>query len=438
MRELWVWMNGEHVGVWYRGRAGSHRFRYETTWLDSPRVRSLSLSMPIAADREVSGNAVGHFFDNLLPDNERIRKRLSERFRTKSTDAFELLQAIGRDCVGAVQLMPPQQEPTGFDQLAYDRLTKGDIERILQSVTADPGPGVDDSEDDFRISIAGAQEKTALLRIGKQWCRPHGATPTTHILKLPLGLVGGRRLDLSHSVENEWLCAQILHALDLPVADTEIATFGQQKALVVERFDRQWMDDDSWIARLPQEDFCQVLGYPSDQKYESHRGPGINQCLKVLAGSEEAQEDARAFLCAQLAFWLLAATDGHAKNFSIFLHRGDRYRMTPLYDVLSAWPVIGTGPNHLAWQKAKMAMAVRSKNAHYKLGEIKAGHWSHLAKTSGVEGASEAMLALLDRVDDALAAVESRLPAGFPAQIAETIFKGVRGQRNAFLACRRL
>jgi len=185
--------------------------------------------MPITS---VEGDAVGNYFDNLLPDNDLIRKRLRTRFKIKTTQAFELLQAIGRDCVGAVQLMPPDTAPIGFDKLAYEELGELDVERILQGVVATPGIGAADAhaDEEFRIAIAGAQEKTALLRIGSKWCRPTGATPTTHILKLPLGIVGGRQLDLVHSIENEWLCTQILAELQLPVAVSEMAVFGGQKA----------------------------------------------------------------------------------------------------------------------------------------------------------------------------------------------------------------
>lgn len=432
MRELWIWMNGEPVGVWTRGRTGRHRFTYETSWLASPRVRPLSLSLPISADRTIEGEIVGNFFDNLLPDNEQVRKRLSRRFKTASTAAFELLQAIGRDCVGAVQLLPPDHEPMGFNHLEYSPLTDAEVESILAHVPVESGPGAPDDADDLRISIAGAQEKTALLRVAGQWCRPQGATPTTHILKLPLGLVGGHKLDLTHSVENEWLCANIMDELGLHAAETAITTFGTQKALVVTRFDRQWMDGNTWIVRLPQEDFCQALGKPSQQKYESHGGPGLGDCLKVLAGSTDRHADGRKFLCAQLAFWLLAAIDGHAKNFSIFLLQEGRYRLTPFYDVLSVWPVIGVGPDKLVWQKAKLAMDVRSKNAHYKLTEIKTRQWHQLAQESGIENAWQAMLNTVEAVGVALTNVQKRLPSTFPAHVAETIFDGMHKQVSAF------
>ena len=318
LHELWVWMNGERIGTWQRGRTGTHRFTYEPSWLQSPRVRPLSLSMPITPDRTVTGALVGHYFDNLLPDDDRIRRRIATRFKTGSSEAFELLQAIGRDCVGAVQLPPPDPAPDGFDRVDSEPMSDADIERHLQGVVADPVPGGHDDVDDFRISIAGAQEKTALLRVDGEWRRPLNASPTTHILKLPLGLVGGRRLDLTLSTRNEWLCAQFLKGLGLPATTTEMARFDDQSVLVVERFDRAWstrLDGQPWIARLPQEDFCQVMGLPSQSKYEASGGPGMQQCKKVLLGSQAADADVAHFLCTQLAFWLLVATSATPRTF---------------------------------------------------------------------------------------------------------------------------
>jgi serine/threonine-protein kinase HipA len=436
LRELWVWMNGERVGTWQRTRTGGHRFIYEASWLASDRVRPLSLSLPLTPDRTVSGPVVANFFDNLLPDDQRIRRRVSARFKVGSTDVFELLQAIGRDCVGAVQLLPPDQPPAGFDRVDYEPMDEQAVCRHLRGITAEPGLGADQAPDDLRISIAGAQEKTALLRVDGQWCRPVGATPTTHILKLPLGLVGGRRLDLTHSVYNEWLCARLLREMGLPIATTDIVTFGDDTVLAVERFDRQWVAGPetaaSWIARLPQEDFCQVMGKAPHEKYEAQGGPGMAQCLQVLRASRAAPADIRHFLCAQLAFWLLAAADGHAKNFSVFLLPGGGYRMTPLYDVISLWPVIGQGPNLVAWQEAKLAMAVCSKNVHYGLARIQTRHWQQLAQRSGAEGAWEAMQALVARAEPAIISVQNQLPADFPERTAQTIFEGLRSQIRAW------
>ena len=431
MGALAIWMNGEWVGTWSVGRSGAHRLDYAPSWRASARSRPLSLSLPFTADNRLEGDAVRNYFDNLLPDSDGIRKRIGTRFRTKGVDAFALLQAVGRDCVGAVQLLPPGESPEGFDQLKYEPLTPTQIENHLAALGSQTGLGAQDEEEAFRLSIAGAQEKTALLQVNGQWCRPLGATPTTHILKPPIGITPGRNLDLRLSVENEWLCNQILHALGLPAAQCQIQDFGARRALVVTRFDRSWQHS-AWIARLPQEDFCQAKGVASDQKYEQRGGPGIEACLDVLRGGEAFHEDGRNFLCAQLLFWCLAAIDGHAKNFSLFVLPGGRYRMTPLYDVLSAWPLMGTGPHALPYPKTKLAMAVRGKTAHYKLAEIQYRHWKALAQRSGVVGAWDAMLAMVQRLDAALSAVEQRLPAAFPRELARAVFQGTREHAALF------
>ncbi len=429
-----VWMNGQHVGRWAVDR-GVHAFTYARSWLEAEQVRSLSLSLPISASREIRGQVVANYFDNLLPDNVRIRQRIARRFGARSSDAFALLEAIGRDCAGAVQLLPEDATPDGWNRIRADPLTAAQVESILLAVPSDAPMNATEDDDLFRISLAGAQEKTALLRIGTRWHLPHDATPTTHILKLPLGLVGGsRRVDLSDSVQNEWLCAQILRELGLPVAETTIATFGDQQALVSERFDREWMDRGRWIARLPQEDFCQALGVPPDRKYEYDGGPGMDRCLQLIAGAEDAENDRSFFLLSQLAFWLMAATDGHAKNFSIFLLRGDAYAITPLYDVLSMWPYIGEGPNQFRWRKAGLAMAVRSKNKHYLFETIHARHWHGLAMKGGGSKLWAAMCGLVAGTASALDAVEKRLPKRFPERTWRAISKGMRTQVKRFEA----
>ena len=232
MASLTVWMNGERVGDWTTLRTGTPVFRYDASWAQSPSARALSLSIPITADREVRGEAVDNYFDNLLPDSAEIRRRIRTRFQTRSTDPFDLLSAIGRDCVGAVQLLPPDQTPEGWNRVAAEPLTATGVEATLRDVTLAAPLGAQ-QQNEFGISLAGAQEKTALLRMSGRWFQPTGATPTNHILKLPLGLVGNFQGDFSDSVENEWLCGQLLRELGLPVAQSEVASFGEQRACLL-------------------------------------------------------------------------------------------------------------------------------------------------------------------------------------------------------------
>lgn len=421
--DLTVWMNGLRVGTWSVVR-GAHKLEYDPAWVDSPAGRPLSLSLPFTLRNEpLRGAKVAHYFDNLLPDAISIRNRLRSRFGTESTDAFDLLKAIGRDCVGAVQLLPAGETPRDFDHIDSEPLSERAVEVAIAASLSPARVLGQEEESDFRISIAGAQEKTALLYYKGRWRRPLGATPTTHILKLPLGLIGALQMDMKGSVENEFLCSRLMQQMGLPTARCEILEFGKQKVLSVERFDRR-LQDEGWIARLPQEDFCQALGLPSSKKYEVDGGPGMRDILRVLDSSLTAAEDKRAFLKAQIVFWLLAATDGHAKNFSLFLERGGRHRLTPLYDVLSAWPVIGRGTRLLDRKKVKLAMAVRSKSAHWKLSEIRSRTWDATARTAGFGDAQELLHEVVERAPKAVEATGRELPTGFPAEIRDKIFDG--------------
>ena len=156
-----------------------------------------------------------------------------------------------RDCVGAIQLLPLDEEPTGYNKISSRPLSDDEVAKILLAASTGRVMGQEFHEEGFRISIAGAQEKTALLNLNGAWHLPLGATPTTHILKLALGVVGGEhKFDMTTSIENEWLCAQILAKLGFKIARTEIREFNGTKALVVERFDRKWVDNNAWICLL--------------------------------------------------------------------------------------------------------------------------------------------------------------------------------------------
>jgi serine/threonine-protein kinase HipA len=291
----------------------------------------------------------------------------------------------------------------------------------------------------LRISIAGAQEKTAFLRWQDRWQLPHGTTPTTHIFKLPLGVIANR-LDMRDSVENEWACMRFLRALELDAASAHVGRFqddeGEERTLIVERFDRAVMNDpggSAWIQRLPQEDLCQALGESPDRRYESDGGPTIEAVLGLLAAGANPDADRLTLAKAQLAFWLLAAIDGHAKNFSIFLLRNG-HALAPLYDVLSAWPVIGHGVDLVPYQKAELAMSLRGDtNRTKKIGKMGIRHWRRLADASGAPHAFESMVALVERSEAALDVTERELPPGFPERVWTAIRAGVLRHRDQFL-----
>lgn len=423
-----LWMNGLPVGYWENVR-GIERLVYFDSWIDDEQGRPLSLSLPFTpGNQPYRGQVVTDYFDNLLPDSDRIRRRIALRYRTGGTSPFELLTTLGRDCVGALQILPAGEAPTDLMRIVGRPLSESNIAQLLRETTATPHAGEHESVDNLRLSIAGAQEKTALLRLEGQWLLPEGSTPTTHILKLPLGLVGNMRADMRTSVENEWLCSKIIAAYGLPVAPCDIVRFDDAKALAVERFDRRLASEGKWIVRLPQEDMCQATGTPGLDKYEADGGPGIDQVMEVLDGSSRATDDRRNFFLTQIIFWLLAATDGHAKNFSIALLPGSRYVSTPLYDVLSAHPIIGRGRNHIAPQRVALAMAVRGRNRHYRIDGIYPRHWIAQGQRVGFAFAEiEQMIArIVQDTPRVIERVSAQIPTDFPDDVADAVFSGMR------------
>jgi serine/threonine-protein kinase HipA len=419
-------MNGELVGYWTMGPQARHEFQYTEEWLTDPRSRPISLSMPLRpADAPYQGDRVEAFFDNLLPDSVEIRRRIQSRFGAASTRAFDLLTEIGRDCVGALQLLTPDAIPDDIKCITSEPLTEAGVAQLLREATTAPKLG--QREDDaFRISLAGAQEKTALLRHDGQWHRPTGATPTTHIFKLPSGKVGNMQADLSTSVENEWLCAQIVRAYGLDVANCDIAQFEDQRTLIVERFDRKPSPDHTWWLRLPLEDMCQATGTPPEQRYESDGGPGVSEIMSVLLGARNAHSDRRGFFKARVLFWMLCAPDGHAKNFSVFIEPKGRYSSSPLYDIISAYPIVGTGANQLAPQRVRLAMAVSGKNKHYRWSMITRRHFSETARMCDMSSeANDVIDELVEATPQVIRKIMTRLPEGFPASVAEPIIAGL-------------
>ncbi|HEV7257283.1 MAG TPA: type II toxin-antitoxin system HipA family toxin [Bosea sp. (in: a-proteobacteria)] len=411
-KPLRVQLNNRLVGHLHRAASGAIDFRYDPNWLGWEHALPVSLSLPLREDA-FRGAAVMAVFDNLLPDSDVLRRRVAEKVGAAGTDAYSLLAAIGRDCVGALQFVADDDARHGDGHvISGDVVDDEAIEKLLKGLAQAPLGLTRD--DDFRISVAGAQEKTALLSHGGKWLKPHGTTPTTHIFKTQIGeLPGG--IDLSNSVENEYYCLKLANAFGLPVNHAEIVAFGNTKALVIERFDRRWTKDGR-LLRLPQEDCCQALSVPPTRKYQSDGGPGLANLLDLLKGSDTPATDQATLLKAQIFFWLIGATDGHAKNFSIFLAPGGRYHLTPLYDVLTAQPSLDTG--QIQRKQMKLAMSVGTRN-HYRIAEVQGRHFLQTCEAANMPKklVQDSIEQLAATAEAALANIEGGLPRGVPEAI---------------------
>ena len=418
MAALNVFLNSIHLGILESLSTGLS-FNYTDEWLSRENAFPISRSLPLREDL-YKGPEVISYFDNLLPDNVSMRQRIALQMGADSESIFDLLAVIGRDCVGALQFISPDLLVKIPNKVISRNISDKQIAEKLRNLKSIPLANSD--EEEIRLSIAGAQEKTAFLFYNGKWQIPSGSTPTTHIFK-------PKSDHFPDSVENEWLCSRIVNAFGVPIANCQMQQFEDIKVLVVERFDRKWVNDS--LIRLPQEDLCQALNIPSYKKYQSDGGPDIVRIMDLLNESSRRDQDRDLFMKTQIIYFLLAAIDGHAKNYSISWSPTG-FELTPVYDVLSAQPLVDTG--NFQSQKIKMAMSA-GDNHHYKVREILGRHYIQTAKKCRyhVTLMENLLESIYSRIPDVIEDVGSQLGPDFPMEVAESIFRGILARADSLL-----
>ncbi|GEP59009.1 type II toxin-antitoxin system HipA family toxin [Reyranella soli] len=360
--ELFALLGGKEVGRVQRDGHGRLSFSYSDEWRADPDAYPLSLSMPVAA-KEHRRSAIEAFLWGLLPDNERVLDRWAAKFQVSARNVFALLSHVGEDCAGAVQFVTPERLDairTGAED-KIEWLEEADLAERLKTLRTDHAAWRLPS-DTGQFSLAGAQPKTALLLEGKRWGIPSGRLPTTHILKPPTGHFDGH-------AENEHICLMLARSLGLPAVQSQVMRFGDEIAIVIERYDRLRLGND--IVRIHQEDICQALGIMPTKKYQNEGGPSPDTIVELLRTySTDRDADVTTFVAALGFNWLIGGTDAHAKNYSVLLS-GPQVRLAPLYDVASILPY-----DKFDKHKVKLAMKI---GGEYKLGQIGMRQWQKLA-----------------------------------------------------------
>lgn len=413
--ELRVLLRGEPAGRLIQRGGGELAFTYDGSWQEREDAFPLSLSMPLA-QREHGDATVRAFLEGLLPDDATILERWARQFQVSARNPFALLSQMGEDCAGAVQFVRPEryEEVASAGHGAIEWLTEGDISERLRDLVEEGGTGRLPG-DRGQFSLAGAQPKMPLFFDGTRWGIPSGRAPTTHILKppAPSDLQG---LDL-----NEHLCLRIAKELGLAAAESWVATFGGQDALVVARYDRMRLNDGR-VVRLHQEDACQALGVSPHRKYQNEGGPGPEDIVELLIReSNDPDTDVAAFLDALALNWALGGTDAHAKNYSLLLSSGS-VRLAPLYDLISILPY----PRRVPHRDAKLAMRI---GREYGLWKVRRRHWEGLAARCDldpepvVERVTEVVAAIPAAVERAVAGVREE---GLRHEILERVEAEVR------------
>ncbi len=396
-------------------------FDCDAAWSRDDAAYPLSLSMPLTVPNH-GHDKIEPWLSGLLPDNANVLARWARNFQASAGNAFSLLRATGEDCPGAVQLVRPERvervlAPEGR-QVVW--LTAAEVEVRLRTLRHDDSAWRLDG-DEGQFTLAGAQSKTALLLEDGRWGIPRGAIPTTHILKPPIPGFPGH-------CENEHLCLALAAALGIPAARSVVSRFGQETAIVVERYDR--IRAAGRLVRLHQEDPCQTLTRSPFNKYESHGGPGCRDIAGAIRSHcNRPGEDLRTFVKAIALNWVIGGTDAHARNFSLLIGAGGNARLAPLYDLASALPY----PGHYA-PRLKLAMKVGGES---RLGYIQVRHWARFAAEVGLppeevlEICKSVATETPDRFADVVAAARSE---GLDHPIIERLSDGIASHACACLA----
>lgn len=365
-KALSVRLHGRPVGELAQDPTGRLAFAYALAWLASRDAVALSLALPLRAE-PYGHDEAGAFFGGFLPDSDVARQALGRLFHASASNDYSLLAAIGRDCAGAVSLHDPD-DPVVDDRGRAPTCEPLDAAALAELLRALPSRPLFTAHKDVRLSLAGAQDKAAVIVIpspagrGDTLALPTHGSPSTHIVKP--GVPG-----LDGYVAHEHLCLHIARSLGLPVVESAIRFAQDIPYLLVTRYDRA-RDAEGIVQRLHQEDLCQALGVRSAQKYENEGGPSLADVFRVLDGGLVPAQARTAFLDAVLLNVFLGNGDAHAKNVSL-LHERAGYRLAPFYD-LSCGPVYDL--------RDRQAMRI---GGIYDVGQLSVRHWERLAAEVG-------------------------------------------------------
>jgi serine/threonine-protein kinase HipA len=369
MTELRVLIDEDEIGTIIQGASGKLRFVYDDGWRNRVDAVPLSLSMPLTA-KEHPHKAIEPYLWNLLPDREETLRQIAAEHEISHRNPFALAGARGEDLPGAVQIVPPERLSSLRKRERITRVSEDQLAELLRNRQRAAGR-THIGEDSGFFSLAGAQPKLAVCRIGGRWYEQRGYTPSTHIIKPSIA-------DLTEQVENEHFCLRLADAVGLHVIKSEVVRIGDLQTIVVPRYDRVRMKGRQRLAldeaggkvyRIHQEDVCSALCVHPANKYQHQGGPGMKQVMRLLEGSGNPDVDRERFMRACAFNFIIAGVDAHAKNYSLLMEAGGRFRLAPLYDIISALP-------YDRETYKSLAMSVGGERKHAR---IYPSHWKKAA-----------------------------------------------------------
>jgi len=354
MKSLDVKYNGQNVGKLTQDESGKMSFQYDSDWVSNG--FAISMSLPLQ-NESFSEQKCRPFFEGLLPEDA-VREEIARNLGVSSRSDFALLREIGGDCAGAISVGDSKNALSD----KYEEQIAG--ERLIESLKPLTGKPLFAGEKDIRLSIAGSQRKLPIIYKNGNFYLPHGDIPTTAIIKPEIQGIDG-------SIENELFCLALAQKIGIPVPEFELLKL-DRKYLVIKRYDRA--EKNGNVVRLHQEDLCQAMGIPSENKYQKDGGPSFKDLFKVIRKhSFQPALDIKNAVRIAIFNYVIGNADAHGKNFS-FLIEKDAVKLAPFYDLLST----AVYPN----LSQKMAMKIGNK---YEPNDVFKRHWQAFAEDISVK-----------------------------------------------------
>ena len=383
-RDLAVYLQGEPVGTLRQEDSGRLTFRYHEEWLHHSESRPpLSLSLPLQ-ETAFEDRVARPFFAGLLPD-DLARERLARHLGVSRHNDFALLSEVGGECAGAIAFYPPSVQPPAAGVGDLTQLGESALAALLRDLPRRPLH----AGGELRLSLAGAQDKMALVRRGDTFFLPQGDQPTTHILKPAIAT-------FADTVPNECFCMKLAARVGIRVPAVEMASAEDIRFLLIERYDRE-SEEGGRVQRVHQEDFCQALAIPPERKYQGEGGPSLAQAFNLLDACSRPALDRLELLRRVLFNYLLGNADSHGKNFAL-LHEAEGTRLAPAYDLLCT--------TVYREHTDRMAMKIGGRG---RFGQVRARHFESFARDVGL--APPRVRADLQRMAERLPVAASLLAA---------------------------
>jgi serine/threonine-protein kinase HipA len=380
---LQVFLGDNYAGRLVQEITGQLSFAYDETYLKSNHAQALSYSLPLRTER-FTGRECKGFFSGVLPESQQ-REIIARNLGISARNDFTLLERIGGECAGAVSFLPEGNFPKGIEH-TYREVSKDELAGLLREL---PNRPLLAGERGVRLSLAGVQDKLAVMMQGDEIYLPLGGAPSSHILKPAI-------VRFQNLVFNESLCLQLASEVGLSAVKASVHQVGEIPYLLIERYDRK-RDKNGKLQRIHQEDFCQAFNIPPMLKYQNEGGPDLVKSFELMRNvSSIPAIDLKRLLDAVIFNFLIGNNDAHGKNFSI-VYNGENTSLAPLYDVVCTAYYPELSP--------KMAMSIGGK---YEVSAVFPRHFEALSTKIGIN-AKIVLNSIVELIHKLMAALERRV-----------------------------